>query len=204
MLCPCLLASVQPPTAIRLPSGEMATALTFPSLPSPIGTRKTRSGLPLANSHTRTVLSSEPVTRYRLPASTPMGLMAEVCIPVSIRRTGSRDGPPGCCANTALAAGVSSVSKATSVMGSRRGIEGTPFSLASCRFVASRKKLSTKSHETTRTKTEQTHTENAHSFRVSFFVSVRVISWIVFALPIHTKRIRERPFSIRACHGFRN
>jgi len=83
---------VNPPAATVLPSGEMATALILPSLPSPMGGRRIFSRFPFFISHTRTVLSCEPVTRKRFWASTPILPIFAVCIPVSMRSMGAVGG----------------------------------------------------------------------------------------------------------------
>src|SRR5580704_16705028 len=47
--------------------------------PGPVGTRIVCESFPSASDHTRTVLSSEPVTAKRPAASTPAHLIGAVC-----------------------------------------------------------------------------------------------------------------------------
>src|SRR5262245_43941219 len=77
-----------------VPSGESATPQILPSLPASMGGLRVRSRRPLASSHTRTVLSCDPVTRYRLAASMPIREIPAVCMPVSRPRNGSVGGLP--------------------------------------------------------------------------------------------------------------
>ena len=80
---------VRPPQATVFPSGEMATETILPASPSSIGGLRILISLPVDNSHTRTVLSMEPVTKNLFCASIPILLMSPVCTPVSMRRIGS-------------------------------------------------------------------------------------------------------------------
>ena len=71
------------------PSGEIATAWMTPSEPCPMGGRRIFSSLPVEGSQMRTVLSLEPVTRIRFPASATISLIMDEWIPISIVRIGS-------------------------------------------------------------------------------------------------------------------
>jgi hypothetical protein len=75
-----------------LPSGEIATANTLPRLPTPIGGRMIFCRLPSASVHSRTVLSSDPVTARRQVLSTLICRIAATCIPVSMVSTGAVSG----------------------------------------------------------------------------------------------------------------
>jgi hypothetical protein len=64
----------------------------LPASPSPIGRRTTFLSLPSGSDQSRNVLSSEAVASSEQAASTPMPLIAAVCMPVSILRNGRWSG----------------------------------------------------------------------------------------------------------------
>ncbi|MFO1266704.1 MAG: hypothetical protein U1F67_07970 [Rubrivivax sp.] len=80
---------VQPPVATVRPSGDTATAKSCPSWPASMGTRSVVTRRASGICHTRTVLSSEAVTRRWRGASTATRRISVVCMPASTRSSGS-------------------------------------------------------------------------------------------------------------------
>src|SRR3954447_15801104 len=95
---------VHPPAATRAPSGEIAAANARPTKPGPAGRRRVRSRRPSSAAHTRTVLSSEAVTRNRPSQSVSSRRIIAVCTPGSTTSTG-RTYSPAAGASSAAPAG---------------------------------------------------------------------------------------------------